>query len=523
MDPQASHLSLDEIVPVSVLPDDEAGSCFIGSLPSRPGFLVEVRYLNARSLAVVRELNLEPALRSMQSDASDSPYPVLGYDFGGQVPFIILRHFAARTLLDVLKLRQSLPISEVVIVLSQLSAALESLRPLCLFQPVIVSLDQVRIRELGLGSGGRLPERIGAGTVVELDFIRVMLNTQLRASQLPLTLHLAELACWLVGHPQSRRLGDRVPKFSPVAELSSEQNQLIKSVFEERNWESLLPPGGFLRRLAGEVDLPAVSRGQMPSAHYRLIEDWNRWPGECHPRLRLSVARQGGATRFIGLSGCGRISLGRSFTCDYVAQFRPRDPVNDSRTRQISRLQLELEWQRDGVVIWHLGSQENSAVAGRVIRHSVKIDSLGPVELAVADDYFAHLLLYPSAFRQPLEIEGLPVAGLPDVDYGGAFILPRSEQSFPCEAWWAWRDLSLTLENGEIRPVHPLEGSQVVARIHFLLERLWIERCGSVPVSSAGRELSLRQLAPLAVQTDLMIGTSSFSIQEVTGHGSATG
>jgi len=83
------------------------------------------------------------------------------------------------------------------------------------------------------------------------------------------------------------------------------------------------------------------------------------------------------------------------------------------------------------------------------------------------------------------------------------------------QVWWVLTDLSLTMTaDGVLRPVNPQEGWNVVVRSHYFLDRIWIERCGRVPVTLGGQELAVRQLAPLAPERLLGIGELSFGIQE---------
>ena len=499
---------------VSQLSDDESGTIFVASAAHLGPRLAEIRMLSQQAATAIRELSLDECLASLRDTPEDSPFPVQAFQLEGAEPYVICRYDEGPSVIEILKSRHALSMKESAVILAQIAEALGAMQELCPFQPIVASLDQVRVRRNGLDA---VTGQISSRAVLQIDLIRILTNSWQRRSQLPVVAHLAELACWLVGQPQTARLGDRVPRFSPVPELSLDQNLVIKEVFEASSSVPVITPGEFVEKLTGEqAESPVRFPLKQEESSLTLIQGWDSelW-GTPASRLRLTFSANG-ETRWISLTGQDKASMGRASDCDFVAQFRPRNLMNDSRSRQISRRQVELSLHPDSITVRHCGSQENTVLNGKSLPTgpSKEVHPGEDCQLILAEDYRARLTILPSSFTHAPAFDGAPEYPRRELCFGGALLAPEFDAAFSTQFWWIGTDISIALDPSmTLRTVDPAEGWKIVLRLHYFFDRIWIERCARIPVLLGDFELRVRELVPLTPDRVLTIGPLSFGTQ----------
>jgi len=289
-------------------------------------------------------------------------------------------------------------------IVAQIAAALEAFRSIRPFQPLLVSwINYASVS--GLQGDLDTQPRIRTGAVFEVDLIRILSNSWQRRSQSPLTIHLAELACWLVGHPQATRPGDRVPKFSPVPELTLEQNQVIKAVLEESDWECHTPSRGFIQRLTGcPFDVPLTFRLKPSESRLSLVPDWDQGAWKGGKRFRLTHVRDG-ETRLITVTGDDRVTIGRSSDCDFVAtsSAKPDERLQDAPDQPLIT-RISAGFPNPALSFGIAAAKRIHRSTEGLSKGQVSISPLDQCRLTMAEDYHARVKSFPSAFRIPIEI-----------------------------------------------------------------------------------------------------------------------
>jgi hypothetical protein len=194
-------------------------------------------------------------------------------------------------------------------------------------------------------------------------------------------------------------------------------------------------------------------------------------------RLRLLPERD--VYPIIGLSARKEIVMGRSpHDNDYVAQFRPRSPMNDSRTLKISRSQLKLAWGRGDVVeVKDTGSQNSSRIGEEPITAAVEIT--GANRVVLAGEYAVRVSRFPTAFPSQRRVIRLDTEGekLPDdtLMSGGVGVEPLERQVLPFRLAWLGSDVAFAIDEKSSLYFMPPANPAAQGRFHYYGNAFWLE------------------------------------------------
>ena len=256
----------------------------------------------------------------------------------------------------------------------------------------------------------------------------------------------------------------------------------------------VIPPDGVLL-LAGGIMLPPMDK--------------------VFDRLRLLPERD--TYPIIGLSSRKEVVLGRAPNDnDFVAQFRPRSPMNDSRTLKISRAQLKINWGTgEALEVRDTGSQ-NSSRLGDVPITSMK-EITGSNRIVLAGEYALRVSRFPTAFASQRRVIRLDAEGekLPDETLmgGGVGVEPLERQVLPFRLAWLRSDLAFGIDEKHCLYFMPPSGPGALGRFHYYNGAFWLE----VIKQELGfwvemNKIAPGQIAPLTPGLQLQIGTVTYKV-----------
>lgn len=256
---------------------------------------------------------------------------------------------------------------------------------------------------------------------------------------------------------------------------------------------------------------------QKAHGNIRVPERFQAWYTPCK-RMRLLPPTE--QHTIIGLVSTAEMNLGRDpMQSDFVAQFRPRNPVNDSRTRKISRAQLNAEAQGERIIYRHSGSVNPTLHNGRPMDGAVHGGTEDQFSLAA--EYTVIALRTPSAFDGARRFEGLQVPmddyeeEIPDQE-GGVVFISRERSVLAYQTAWIFTDIGFNLNSRQEPQLGNYRPGEMIARFHrfagiFLLESN--DDTGRVEVE--GHTLERSEAAPLADGMQVRLGQTLFTANVV--------
>ncbi|MDZ4405000.1 hypothetical protein [Prosthecobacter sp.] len=407
-----------------------------------------------------------------------------------------------RSLLDALRERRSFSRPTVARLLVAILASYEALWSLVERQFVATSLDQFW---LPAGKG----EADDNGLLLDASqLILESVGTRAQLATRPVT-HFARLALLLLGQDSGALSGEGPVRFSPVPELSSEINGMLRRAVSPDQSGDLT-----LARL--HAQLTAALAGHTAVAHasrhvLKVPEDLQSVPVQANLRLRLSPVDNAQPT--IALVADDSLWLGRVGThSDYVAQFRPRNPVNDSRTRLISRAQATAFMQNGQIFLRDIGTTNPSFTAGHHIG-SPEIADL-PMTLVLAGEYSVEIRLLKSAYATPgPAVIGWPSSKSRSLRRGGCVLYSLDRGTLPCEVAWIFTDASLAIDTTGRLAFDDTDAQNSAARFHHHAGGFWIEATAASVMDLNGRHLQPGEVAPLGQGDTLRLQGQLFQIQ----------
>lgn len=197
------------------------------------------------------------------------------------------------------------------------------------------------------------------------------------------------------------------------------------------------------------------------------------------PAAKLRLVPQQRSTPLVTLVSGPEVVLGRSpKDADFVAQFHPRNAVNDSRTMRIGRQQLRLTLGEDGIHILNIGTTNPSLWNGRVPQGERL--ALADDEVLLAGEFAVRILRTPPRGYSRRRF-GAQVAMDDKTCEQGVAILPkRPSESLPCNTLWIFSECGLHLNAGEAF-LSPWAGQAASPSVvwHRGADAFWIENNSS--------------------------------------------
>lgn len=280
--------------------------------------------------------------------------------------------------------------------------------------------------------------------------------------------------CELLGQP-SIAMGGR---FRPIAQLSADQNRLLAEILDgSRSLNGLQEfclkftghPAPEPRRPPSLPALPAApppsispSSSANPGAAREtppplpgksssapetgrptdVIEVINAGAGTSNPLTRLRLLPSNSGDPMLAFAFGPGIRLGRAAEADFVAQFRPRTTANDTRTRLISRLQMELKPSHGDLIASETKGCNPSFIKEQPMTSEQPLAL--PATFRLAGEYGLEILEAPSDFAgEPPRIQNLDRTLPHGRRRGAVLVLPRERNILPFYLAWLFNDVSL--------------------------------------------------------------------------------
>lgn len=361
---------------------------------------------------------------------------------------------------------------------------------------------------------------------------------------------LALMTCELLGMPV------RNQRFRPLPLLSAEANQILRTAVESGQGElfesarafaavlrsgqqphsapynpstSTAPPS--LTSAGGTAPVappvkpspPLPANGNGPTVilppQDRVAE--RKAPALPYPRapegalsktLRLEPVRNG---PIVTLCLTNELKLGRSVKTDYIAQFFPRSPRNDDRTRLISREHLAFVRRDSDLWVSNLPGANQSFISGKPLDDSLKAGRF--CRISVAGEYDVELRKLDSWF-----VEGRPWKESiePELAMAGATLLSPSAsiEALDARTVWLFTDAGFGINaRGELN-LQPVSLRDALGWFLAAHGTIWIaaaEAEGSILLD--GEALKAQTPLPLGRATQLRIGNLEWRVKALSG------
>lgn len=407
-----------------------------------------------------------------------------------------------RTLLDALRERSSFSRPTVARLLAAIHASYEALWGLVERKFVATSLGQFWLPP-GKGEAGE------NGLVLDATQL-ILESTCAQAQQLarPVS-HFARLALQLLGQDGGSLSGEGPGRFSPVPELSAEVNGMLRrAIAPEQEGDLTLPRllAQLTAALAGHTAVAHASRTVL-----QVPENLREAPLQPTQRLRLRPMETAQPT--IALVADEALWLGRASThSDYVAQLRPSTPVNDNRTRMISRAQSKVFMQNGQIFLSDIGTTNPSLVDGHRIGNPELADL--PLKLLLAGEYALEIRSLKSAYATPgPAVVGWPTSKQRSLRRGGCALYSLDRGTLPFEAAWVFTDASLSTDTTGRLAFDDSDPTNSAARFHHHAGGFWVEATVASIIDLNSRRLNPGEVAPLNPGDELRILSQLFQVQ----------
>lgn len=409
----------------------------------------------------------------------------------------LIRKKPDSTLLDMLRSSQALEKPAVARMLASIHSAYESLWGLCGRRIVAMSLDQFWLVR---GEADEAP-----AATLRLDATQILLDHEFQpqAAMRPIE-HFARLTLHLLGHDGGALSGAGGVRFSPVPELDSATNELIRNALDpSRTGETSLNAflAGVTAALAGHTAIAQIKQG-------RVLRLSPKFAGrEPVPLARVRLMPDVKEGPILTIVTGGEVLMGRSGNqADFVTQFVPRSPLNDSRTRSISRVQLKAVSKGGQILLEDVTDGNPSMIDSQRLGKPEAVTL--PVSVLLACEYPVALRSCRSS--QPpggLKVEGWPEAARRTATTKGAcLVVPESAGVLRMELGWLFTDIGIAVSRTQnVLRFCAADDAACVARIHLHAASLWLEALSDEVVVRVAN-VEIRHGEFVALRPDDVIG-----------------
>ncbi len=326
---------------------------------------------------------------------------------------------------------------------------------------------------------------------------------------------------------QSQRAGGRAA-FRPIPEVDSSGNERLAKAVQMTSSANPPSPSELLDLLAGKpasadarpptpargVSVPAASIGHRSCGNLILPLA----PGVVHlpsQETRLRLVPQQPRTPLIVLHSDSEMILGRSpKDADFIAQFHPRNAVNDSRTMKIGREQLRLKRGENGIHIVNVGETNPSLWNGRIPQGERL--ALREEEVLLGGEFGVRISLLPHRGYASRQFGSPEYTGVNDPE-GGIAVQPlRPVESLPCLALWIFSEVGLTLGTIGADYATPVcnPGMPPDVVFHHAKNIFWIEiASATAALTINGVPVPSGTCAPVALNDEWVLGGATYLVQ----------
>ncbi len=359
------------------------------------------------------------------------------------------------------------------------------------------------------------PNQDGGPQGLLFDPIQALAESDLQRALPRPNVHLARIFIHLLGHDGGSLTSLSGDRFTPLPELDARTNEILRSLLSAeqgdvsivRLFEELQVTPLVGLKTGQAFSIPAVS-----SQSRRVPAAYASQAGPPLDRLRLLPQNQ--QSPALALVDDERFLLGRVATfSDYVAQFRPRNPVNDSRTRAISRVQLSLTLRDSRVELQDMGSA-NPTFVGDHRLEGPELFAL-PVTPLLASEYrFEIRQAAQSLASDAPEIENWPAVEAKPRRTGALLVRPLEREVMPFEAAWLFTDVALARKEAGVFTFATAETDTVVVRFLRHARGFWMECLTSgVEVTCNGYIMQPGEVVPLRDGDKISLGGAAYMAQ----------
>ncbi len=407
-----------------------------------------------------------------------------------------------RTLLDVLREHRSFSRPATARLLAAIHSAYEALWACVPGRPMATSLDQFWLPNEGGDSENKNLLLLDVSQLVVESFADLT-----AANSYPVN-HFARLTLSLLGQDGGTLTGAGPSRFTPVPELSSEVNGVLRrALMPDPTGELTLPwlLSQVTAALAGHTAVAHASRQvmQVPEAMRDL---------PLKPAKRIRLQPKSADRPIIALIADDTFWLGRVGThSDFVAQFRPRSPVNDNRTKCISRTQMRAYLHNGQVQLEEKSSTNPSHSGGRRLAETEVVQL--PITIVLAGEYPIEIRALKSAYAPPgPAVVGWAAPSQRPLRRGACSFQALERGVLPFEAAWIFTDASLISDvNGQLI-FDDYSPKNSAARFHHHADVFWVEATSVSRIILNGQPLKEGEVAPIGDGDELRLAEEVYIV-----------
>ncbi len=325
--------------------------------------------------------------------------------------------------------------------------------------------------------------------------------------------HFARLALTLLGHGSGPLIGASQEEFTPLPELSSSANNLLRKALEGDLGSEISLPWLLAHLTATFAGHTAVAQEIRP--RLRVPEGLGEHIKVPVTRLRLMPEDK--AQPILGLVAESQVWLGRSSShSDFVAQFRPRNEANDARTRSISRAQATAIVEKGNIRLRDLSKVNLSTISGRRLNDPEEAEL--PLSLKLASEYPLEMRSLTAAYAPPgPKVQGWPIFPVRPEQRGSVTFRALESGVMPFELAWVFTDVTLVNDGKGTVLFDAAYAPAVIARIHHHAGSFWLEAVAvSVTARVNERPVQPNEVVPLQPDDRLVLGDRTFTVQSYT-------
>lgn len=482
------------------------GPCLVrqGSHPKLGNVVVSSVDLSTEVAEVARRL--QSVMQSLRS--GDGKFLILPLEtLADQRSLHVVRALPKSRLLDVLRKSRAMEKPAAARVIASIHAMYESLWALVGRRMVAMSLDQFWIKEDGAG------EAVGLAGL-RLDAAQVLLDHEFQPqlAMRPVE-HFARLTLLLLGHDGGTLTGGQAQRFTPLPELDAGTNELLRNALDASS-SGEVSLNSFLARisaaLAGHTAISQLRQRRSLKVSAKFA---GREP-QAVSRVRLMPDSKDAP--ILGVAMDSEVWIGRSVTqTDFVTQFLPRSPLNDSRTRSVSRVQVKAQMKGGQIMIEDVAGANPSMIDRQRLDAATAVDL--PVTVLIGSEYPVEL----RAARSAHPPGGLTVEGWSEgkkkqgAQKGATLVLAGVSGVLKMELAWLHTDVGLVTSSasGALK-FRAADDPSCVARLHRHDSALWLESVSDrTVVLVADVPLPVGELCVLVAGDVVKIGDRKLLVQ----------
>lgn len=419
----------------------------------------------------------------------------------------VVRKQPSSRLLDALRESRALEKPAVARLIASIHSIYESLWALIGRRVVAMSLDQFWVQN---EDGANVSALSG----LRLDAAQVLLDHEFQP-QLAMrpAEHFARLTLLLLGHDGGALSGGSVLRFAPIPELDAGTNELLRNALDASS-SGEVALNQFLARISAALAGHTAISQLKQKRTLKVAEGFASRASEALGRVRLMPDSK--EAPILAITASDQVLIGRSVSqADLVTQFLPRSPLNDSRTRSVSRVQVRAQMKGGQLLLEDIAGANPSMMDRQRLDAAMAVDL--PTTVLLGSEYPVELRAARSAHPPGgLVVEGRTESSKrPPSHRGATLVLPATGGVLKMELAWLHSDVGLVAgrDGGSIR-FCAADDQACVARVHLQGVGLWIEAVADhTPIKLGDVALNPGELAALQAGDVLTVGARKLLVQ----------